>query len=141
MAPADLRRMLYERSGLLGVSGISSEMRALLDSDEEDAARAVEFFVYRCQREIGSLAAALGGIDALVLTGGMGEHAPEIRRRICEGLGWLGVGFDAEANLNGSRDLSAGDGRVATLTIPTDEEIVLARHAEGLLRSEDADTG
>jgi acetate kinase len=141
MAPADLRRMLYERSGLLGVSGISSEMRALLDSDEEDAARAVEFFVYRCQREIGSLAAALGGIDALVLTGGMGEHAPEIRRRICEGLGWLGVGFDAEANLNGARDVSAGDGRVATLTIPTDEEIVLAGHAEGLLRSGDADTG
>ena len=141
MAPADLRQMLYERSGLLGLSGISSEMRELLDSDEEHAARAVDFFVYRCQREIGSLAAALGGLDALVLTGGMGEHVPEIRKRICEGLDWLGVGFDAEANRTEARDLSSADARVATMAIPTDEEIVLARHADGLLRSGDADTG
>ena len=141
MAPADLRETLYERSGLLGLSGISGEMRELLDSDEEDAARAVDFFVYRCQREIGSLTAALGGLDALVMTGGMGEYAPEIRERICEGLGWLGVDIDAGANRNGARDLSTADARVATMAIPTDEEIVLARHADGLLRSGDAGTG
>ncbi len=87
MDPANLREMLYERSGLLGLSGISSEMGDLIQSDAEDARTAVAFFVYRCQREIGSLAAALGGLDGLVLTGGMGEHVPEIRARICADLG------------------------------------------------------
>ncbi|SDC03104.1 acetate/propionate family kinase [Ruegeria marina] len=135
MSPADLRDMLYERSGLLGLSGISGEMPDLLASDSKDAARAVDFFVYRCQREIGSLAAALGGLDGLVFTGGIGEHAPAIRKRICSDLGWLGVVLDEGANRKGATQLSAAQARVTTLMIPTDEESVLARHAEGLLRS------
>jgi acetate kinase len=141
MAPADLREMLYERSGLLGLSGISGEMTDLLASDHEDAARAVDFFVYRCMREIGSLTAALGGLDGLVFTGGIGEHAPEIRDRICADLDWLGVALDAGANRKGATQLSAADARVTTMMIPTDEENVLARHAEDLLRSRSLDAG
>lgn len=141
MTPADLRDMLYERSGLLGLSGISSEMIELLASDDDDAARAVDFFVYRCQREIGSLTAALGGLDALVFTGGMGEHAPDIRARICAGLGWLGVEIDGAANATGAIQISAPKARVATLMIPTDEENVLAEGAEHVLGLRAADTG
>lgn len=141
MSPADLRQMLYKRSGLLGLSGISGEMTDLLASKHKDAARAVDFFVYRCQREIGSLVAALGGLDALIFTGGMGEHAPEIRERICAGLGWLGVALDQDTTCSGATQLSALDARVTTLMIPTDEEAVLARNAEVLLRSSPADTG
>ena len=129
MAPREVREMLYEKSGLLGLSGISSEMDALLQSDAEEARMAVDFFVYRCQREIGSLAAALGGIDALVFTGGMGEHAPQIRGRVSEGLGWLGIALDHAANRAGERRLSTESARVSVFMIPTDEESVLARGA------------
>lgn len=135
MAPAEVRDMLYQRSGLLGVSGLSSDMVDLLDSDDPDAAAAVDFFVYRCQREIGSLAAALGGLDALVFTGGMGENAPVIRQRICDGLDWLGVGIDPGANAASEMRLSGRDERVATLMVPTDEETVLARSAERVLQN------
>jgi len=135
MAPAEVRQILYERSGLLGISGISGEMTDLLASESEDAVRAIDFFVYRCQREIGSLAAALGGLDGLIFTGGMGENAPDIRSRICAGLGWLGVALDGDANRNGAAQLSASDARVATMLIRTDEENVLARHADELARS------
>lgn len=141
MEPADLRTMFYEESGLLGLSGISGEMPELLASDSEEAARAVAFFVYRCRREIGSLAAALGGLDGLILTGGMGEHAPEIRRRICAGLGWLGISLDEEANEVGATLLSAPDARVPVMMISTDEETVLARHAEKVLSRGNAFTG
>lgn len=134
MAPAEVRDMLYERSGLLGLSGISGEMIELLESNAPDAATAVDFFVYRCQREIGSLTAALGGLDALVFTGGMGENAPVIRQRICEGLGWLDVAIDAEANAAGELWISKPDARVAALTITTDEETVLAKAAEDILQ-------
>lgn len=133
MTPAAVRQMLYERSGLLGLSGISGEMTTLLASDDPNAARAVDYFIYRCQREIGSLSAALGGIDGLVFTGGMGVHAHEIRKRICAGLGWLGVVLDENANQNGDRHLSAQAASVETLLIATNEEAVLARHAEALL--------
>lgn len=136
IAPSDLRDMLFNRSGLLGLSDLSSEMDDLLESDGHDAKCAVDFFVYRCHREIGSLAAALGGIDGIVLTGGMGEHAPEIRKRICTGLDWLGVAFDEDSNRKGATRLSPEDARVPVLLIPTDEEMVLARHAEHLLRTE-----
>ncbi len=138
MAPAELRQMLYEQSGLLGLSGISGEMIDLLASESDDAACAIDFFVYRCQREIGSLAAAMGGLDGLVFTGGMGEHAPGIRERICSGLGWLGVALDQDANRNGAAQLSASNARVVTMMIPTDEEIVMAQHADQLARSRDA---
>lgn len=135
MAPADVRDMLYERSGLLGLSGISGEMIDLLDSDDADAAAAVDFFIYRCQREIGSLAAALCGLDALVFTGGMGENAPVIRQRICDGLDWLDVAIDAAANAAGELRISRQEAHVATLMISTDEEIILAKAAEQVLKT------
>ena len=133
MAPAEVREMLYDRCGLLGLSGISSDMNVLIQSDAPEAREAVEFFVYRCQREIGSLTAALGGIDALVLTGGLGEHVRDIRTRICAGLGWLGVELDHGANNAGETRISAPEARVPVFMIPTDEESVLAREAETML--------
>ena len=110
---AALSKLLYQQSGLLGVSGLSGDMRTLLASDAPEAQEAVELFCYRIRREIGSLAAALGGLDALVFTGGIGEHSPAIRERICAELGWLG------------EDLSI-------LTLPTDEESMIARHTARL---------
>lgn len=134
MSPAGVREMLYERSGLLGLSGgVSSEMEALLESDAPAAREAVEIFVYRCQREIGSLAAALGGLDAVVFTGGIGENAPAIRARICAGLGWLGLALDATANAAGRTRISEEDAKVPVFMITTDEESVLARGAERVL--------
>lgn len=141
MPPADVRKMLYEQSGLLGLSGISSEMIDLLDSDDENAAGAVAFFVHRCQREIGSLTAALGGLDALVFTGGMGEHAPDIRHRICADMEWLGIHLDRAANARGARWISSEKADVATLMIPTDEETVLAKGADRMLRSRETTGG
>jgi acetate kinase len=96
-----IEKLIYNQSGLLGVSGVSSDMRTLLASDEPRAALAVDLFVYRIARELGSLAAALGGLDAIVFTGGIGENSAEIRARICRGAAWLGVTLDEPANLTG----------------------------------------
>ncbi|ALK96538.1 acetate kinase [Massilia sp. WF1] len=120
--------LIYKRSGLLGVSGISSDMRTLLASDDPRARFAVELFTYRIGRELGSLAAALGGLDALVFTGGIGERAASIRDRVCRQAAWLGVGLDPAANeANGPRIGSDGS-RVQAWVIPTDEEQMIARH-------------
>ena len=103
--------MLYKKSGLLGISGISNDMRDLLESDEPGAQLAVEYFVYRAAKEIGALAAVLGGIDGLVFTAGIGENSAEIRKRICEASSWLGVDLDDEANgrtARGSRRREVG---------------------------------
>lgn len=135
MAPAEVREMLYQRSGLLGLSGISSEMIELLNSDAPGAEAAVAFFVYRCRREIGSLAAALGGLDALVFTGGVGENASVIRERICADLGWLGIRIDRQANADAASRISPEGEKVGVFVIPTDEEKVLARSAEQVLRA------
>ena len=124
-AVADL---LYAQSGLLGVSGVSGDMRALLASAEPAAAEAVELFVYRTGRELGSLAAALGGLDALVFTGGIGEHAPVVREKICRQAAWLGVRVDASANAAGGPRIDDADSPVSVWVIPTDEEQVIARH-------------
>lgn len=124
-AVADL---LYAQSGLLGVSGVSGDMRALLASAEPAAAEAVELFVYRTGRELGSLAAALGGLDALVFTGGIGEHAPVVREKICRQAAWLGVRVDASANAAGGPRIDDADSPVSVWVIPTDEERVIARH-------------
>lgn len=124
-AVADL---LYAQSGLLGVSGVSGDMRALLASAEPAAAEAVELFVYRTGRELGSLAAALGGLDALVFTGGIGEHAPVVREKICRQAAWLGVRVDASANAAGGPRIDDADSPVSVWVIPTDEELVIARH-------------
>jgi acetate kinase len=108
-------------------------MRTLLESDTAEAAQAVDLFCYRAVREIGSLAAAIEGIDALVFTGGIGEHSAAVRERICRPLGWAGVTFDADANAAGTARISAPDSRVAVCVIPTNEEWVIARHTAELL--------
>lgn len=130
-----VERLLYERSGLLGVSGVSGDMRALLASREPGAAQAIELFVYRINRELGSLAAALGGIDALVFTGGIGENAPLIRRLVCEAAAWLGVALDAQANERGGPRISGEASRARAWVVPTDEEKMIAIHAERLVRA------
>ncbi|MDG4875281.1 acetate/propionate family kinase [Mesorhizobium sp. WSM4935] len=122
----ELTDLLYERSGLLGVSGISGNMQTLLASKDPAAKRAVDLFVYRVGREIGSLAAAIGGLDTLVFTAGIGEHAPVIRQRICETAGWLGVALDKELNANSEELVSTGDSPVDVLVIAADEERAVA---------------
>lgn len=128
-----VERLLYKESGLLGVSGISQDMRTLLASADPKAAEAVDLFCYRIVREIGALAACLGGIDALVFTGGIGERSAEIRRRVCSALGWLGVDLDDTANAEGRKLISTAGSRTEALAIPTDEEWMIARHTRELL--------
>jgi len=130
MTPDAISDLLYRRSGLLGVSGISDDMRTLLASDDPHAEEAIALFVYRIGRELGSLAAALGGLDALVFTGGIGEHAAEIRRRVCVQAAWLGVTLDAAANahVSGAARISIADSAVSAWVIPTDEDLMIARH-------------
>ena len=128
-----IEKLLYQQSGLLGVSGVSSDMRTLLTSDEPRAKFAVELFVYRIGRELGSLAAALGGLDALVFTAGIGEHAAAIRERVCCAAAWLGVELDLAANAAGGPRLSTAGSRVAAWVIPTNEELMIARHTRRLL--------
>ncbi len=128
-----IETLLYKESGLLGVSGISSDMRTLLASDLPQARAAIDLFVYRFRRELGSMVAALDGLDALVFTGGIGEHAVAIRERICRDAAWLGVEIDAKANATGGPRISAEKARVSAWVIPTDEERMIARHTRELL--------
>jgi acetate kinase len=130
---AALEELLYQRSGLLGVSGISSDMRELLASADPRAREAVELFVYRVGRELGSMAAALGGLDALVFTGGIGEHAPEIRARVCRGAAWLGVHLDGAANQRGDACISPRGSPASAWVVPTDENRMIALHVWRLL--------
>lgn len=128
-----IEKLLYQQSGLLGVSGVSSDMRTLLGSDEPRAQFAVELFVYRIGRELGSLAAALGGLDALVFTAGIGEHAAPIRERVCHAAAWLGVDLDPAANAAGGPRISTAASRIAVWVIPTNEELMIARQTRRLL--------
>ncbi len=121
--------LLHHESGMLGVSGVTDDMRVLLASSDAGAKAAVDLFVYRAAREIGSLAAALGGLDALVFTAGIGEHAAEIRARICEQSRWLGIEFDATANGDHAPCISRSGASVSAWVIPTDEDLVVARQA------------
>jgi acetate kinase len=130
-----VERLLYSESGLLGISGVSNDMRDLLQSDAPAAGLAVDYFVYRIAREIGSLAAALGGIDGLVFTAGIGENSPEIRAMVCERARWLGVELDAALNERRAPRISSAASRVPVWIIPTNEELVIARHTLGLLGS------
>jgi acetate kinase len=125
--------LLYNSSGLLGVSGLSDDMKTLLASDNPHAAEAVELFVYRIGRELGSLSAALGGFDALVFTAGIGEHAPEIRRRVCEGVEWLGLEIDGAANKAGGPRVTKIDSKTSAWMIPTDEDLMIARHTRRIV--------
>jgi acetate kinase len=125
--------LLYHRSGLLGVSGLSSDMRELLASDSPLAAEAIDLFVYHIRRELGSLVAALGGLDVLVFTAGIGEHAPSIRARVCQDAQWLGVQLDERANLSGGPKISTDDSAVSVWVIPTDEDLMIARHSSNVI--------
>lgn len=132
MGAADLEELLYRRSGLLGLSGIASDMRTLLDSETREAALAVDCFVHRAVREAGGLVAMLGGLDGLVFTAGIGERSALIRERLCECFGWLGLILDRDANAAHRPVISTADSKVAVLIIPADEEHVIARHTLAL---------
>jgi acetate kinase len=133
MAPAEVTELLYKSSGLKGLSGISNDMRNLLASDAPGAAFAIEHFVHRSALHAGSLAAALGGLDAFVFTAGIGENSAPIRARIAERLTWLGAEIDPEANAAGEGRFSTPSSHVALLVVPTDEELMIARHTLALV--------
>jgi acetate kinase len=136
MSVRDVERLIYHESGLLGVSGISSDMRTLLGCDDPRARLAIDVYVYRIRRELGSLAGALGGLDALVFTAGVGENAPVIRERVCRDASWLGVSFDEAANATGGPRISTPRSPVSAWVIPTDEELMIARHTRRVLAGE-----
>jgi acetate kinase len=133
MSAKQVEDILYKKSGLLGISGISNDMRDLLGSSEPTARLAVDYFIYRAAKEIGALAAVLGGIDGLVFTAGIGENSAEIRRRICESSAWLGVDLDPDANARKAPRISRPGSKVSTWVIPTNEELMIARHTGRLL--------
>lgn len=133
MSVARLERLLYHESGLQGVSGATADMKNLLNSADPKAKLAIEIYCYRIGRELGSLAAALGGVDALVFTGGVGENAAPIRAKVCEGAAWLGLAFDATANDARKALISRAGSKVAAWVVPTDEELTIARHTRALL--------
>jgi acetate kinase len=133
MSTDEVTRLLYQESGLFGVSGISDDMQTLLAADDPRAEQAIALFVYRICRELGSLAAALGGLDALVFTAGIGEHAAEIRRRVCDASAWLGLHIDTIANAKHSRCISRSDNKTSAWVIPTNEDLMIARHTANVL--------
>jgi acetate kinase len=130
---AALSRLLYHEAGLLGVSGVSADMRELLASPQPRAARAVELFCYRCTRELGSLAAAVGGLDALVFTGGIGEHSVPVRARIVAASAWLGLSLDPAANARNATRITSAGSRIPAYVIPTDEARVIVRQTRAVL--------
>ncbi len=129
----DVETMLYKKAGLIGISGISNDMRDLVTSGEPAARLAVDYFVYRAAKEVGAMAAALGGIDGLVFTAGIGENSPEIRARICAASAWLGIELDHEANRQRGPRVSTRASKVSAWVIPTNEELMIARHTAALL--------
>ncbi len=129
----ELERLLYYESGVKGVSGLTADMKTLLESRAPKARLAILLYCYRIGRELGSLAAALGGIDALVFTGGVGENAAMIRAQVCEQAAWLGLRWDADANQRGGPRISKRSSRLAAWIVPTDEELTIARHTQRLL--------
>jgi acetate kinase len=129
----EVEAILYKKSGLLGISGISNDMRDLLGRNEPAARLAVDYFVYRAAKEIGALAAVLEGIDGLVFTAGIGENSAQIRKRICQASAWLGIELDEEANDRNEPRVSRGTSRVSAWVIPTNEELIIARHTGMLL--------
>ena len=133
LTPMALKELLYEQSGLLGVSELSGDMRTLLTSADARAVEAVDLFVYRVTRELGSLAAALGGLEAVVFTGGIGENAAAIRALICRDASWLGLELDDAANERGGPRISRPGSRVSAWVIPTNEELMIAMHTRSVL--------
>jgi acetate kinase len=133
MGAREIEDLLYRQSGLLGLSGISPDMRPLRASPEPAAREAIDLFVYRVVREIGSLAAALGGLDGLIFTGGIGENDPQTRAEIAQGCAWLGLQLDPDRNDQGPGRFSADSSKVETWVVPTDEEAMIARHTASVL--------
>jgi len=133
MTPAALEQLLYKESGLLALSGISNDMRQLLQSPAPHARLAIDYFVYYVAKAIGALTAVLGGLDALVFTAGIGENSPEIRARIVQACAWLGVTLDADANQRGGDCISGEGSAVVAWVVPTNEELMIARHAHALV--------
>ncbi|WP_321796748.1 acetate/propionate family kinase [Caballeronia sp. J97] len=133
MNARDVEDVLYRQSGLLGVSGVSGDMRVLLASSDERARFAIDLYVYRIGRELGSMSAALQGLDAIVFTAGIGEHSKEIRRRVCEQAAWWGIELDAKANDSGGPRISTASSKVSVWVLPTNEELMIARHALALI--------
>jgi acetate kinase len=133
MTPAALERLLYKESGLLGLSGISNDMRLLLESPDPRARLAVDYFVHYVAKEIGGLAAVLGGVDGLVFTAGIGENSAEIRARLVAACEWLGVELDVQANQGGGPRISAAGSAVSAWVVPTNEELMIARHTQRLV--------
>jgi acetate kinase len=133
LSAADVEKLLYKQSGLLGISGISNDMRDLLESSDPAARLAVDYFVYQAAKQIGALAAVLGGVDALVFTAGIGERSVEIRRRISEASAWLGVTLDPAANAGHGPRISTAKSPVSAWVVPTNEELMIARHMGALL--------
>jgi len=138
MSVQRVEELLYQQSGLLGVSGLSGDMRAVEASQTPEARQAIDLYVYRIGQAIGSAAASLGGLDALVFTAGIGENSAMIRRCVCRDARWLGIELDNDANLaaaSGARCISTADSRVAAWVIPTDEELMIARHTQATLQA------
>jgi acetate kinase len=134
MDASAIERLIWHQSGFLGMSGISSDMRELLASPEPAAREAIDLFVYRIGRELGALAAALQGLDALVFTAGIGEHAADIRARVCRDARWLGIVLDDDANARHQTRISRVNSPVATFVVPTDENLMIARHTRDVLQ-------
>jgi acetate kinase len=133
LSASEVETLLYKKSGLLGISGVSNDMRDLLKSGAPSARLAVDYFVYRAAKEIGALAAVLGGADGLVFTAGIGENSSEVRARICEASAWLGIDLDPDANERGGPCISKAGSRVSAWVIPTNEELMIAKHTGELL--------
>ena len=133
LSAKEVETLLYKKSGLLGISGISNDMRDLLGRSEPAARLAVDYFVYSVAKQIGALTAVLGGIDGLVFTAGIGENSPEIRKRICESSAWLGIELDEAANTNAVQRFPRLAARPSVWVIPTNEELMIARHTGALL--------
>ena len=133
MSAKEVEALLYKKSGLVGISGISNDMRDLLGRTEPAARLAVDYFVYSAAKAIGALAAVLGGIEGIVFTAGIGENSPEIRQRICEASAWLGLEIDADANNKRESKISTSRSKISVWVIPTNEELMIARHTGALL--------
>jgi acetate kinase len=140
LSARQIEKMLYEKSGLLGVSGISADSRELLSSDRPEAREALELFAFRIAGETARLATSLGGLDSLLFTAGIGEHQPQTRSAVCERLKWLGVELDPQANDGNARVISSARSRVTVLVIPTDEEQIIANETVSILHREEAKT-
>jgi len=133
MTPPEITDLLYRRAGLKGLSGLSHDMRELERAGTPEAAQAIDYFVDRIRRELGSMAAVLAGLDALVFCGGIGEHAWRIRERVCQGFEWLGIELDERRNRAGETVISAGGSRVRVFIVNTDEDMMIARHTARLI--------